>query len=101
MCLYHSISVSLSIYIYTYVYIYIYIFAYTHRRIYIYTYLSLYIYIFVLLVAIAYCVLAIHYLLEAAYAAAQTFFNLPDEKKQESNLNLGYGPGGFTPQGVP
>lgn len=38
--------------------------------------------------------------IEAAYAAARRFFSLPDEEKRKSDLGLGYGPGGYTPQGV-
>lgn len=38
--------------------------------------------------------------IEAAYSAARGFFCQSDEQKRRSDLGLGYGPGGYTPQGV-
>jgi isopenicillin N synthase-like dioxygenase len=38
--------------------------------------------------------------IEAAYSAARGFFDLSDQEKRKCDLGLGYGPGGFTAQGV-
>mmetsp|Transcript_14661 Transcript_14661/g.23067 ORF Transcript_14661/g.23067 Transcript_14661/m.23067 type:complete len:379 (+) Transcript_14661:103-1239(+) len=38
--------------------------------------------------------------IEKAYTVVRKFFELPFEEKKKCDLGLGYGPGGFTPQGV-